>query len=167
MEQLRMYELLISQSRQLLLIHRPVIRPLLRLLLACAEQMSNSGSEELEFRLVLVLHQICTCISQETVILESFFSTEANHGPAKFLIFSLLIRYIHREGPIGQRARDALLLLMTLSARHPHIGHYIAENSDFCPVSYFSDKLIIYPSTSIISICFAFVFGSVPLVNKK
>ncbi|KAK7479180.1 hypothetical protein BaRGS_00029524 [Batillaria attramentaria] len=135
MEQLRMYELLISQSRQLLLIHRPVIRPLLRLLMACAEpQLPNSGSEELEFRLVLVLHQICTCISQETVILESFFSTEADHGPAKFLIFSLLIPYIHREGPIGQRARDALLLLMTLSARHPHIGHYIAENSDFCPV---------------------------------
>ena len=72
---------------------------------------------------------------QETVILESFFSTEADHGPAKFLIFSLLIPYIHREGPIGQRARDALLLLMTLSAIHPHIGHYIADNSDFCPVS--------------------------------
>ncbi|PVD34795.1 hypothetical protein C0Q70_06072 [Pomacea canaliculata] len=135
MEQLRMYELLISQSRQLLLIHRPVIRPLHRLLMACKEpQLPSSGSEELEFRLVLVLHQICTCISQETVILESFFSTEADHGPAKFLIFSLLIPYIHREGPIGQRARDALLLLMTLSARHPHIGYYIADNSDFCPV---------------------------------
>lgn len=136
MEQLRMYELLISQSKQLLLIHRQVIRPLLRLLMACVEtQLPGSGSEELEFRVVLVLHQICTCISQETVILESFFSTEADHGPAKFLIFSLLIPYIHREGPIGQRARDALLLLMTLSAVHPHIGRYIAENSDFCPVS--------------------------------
>ncbi|KAL8598764.1 hypothetical protein ACOMHN_033327 [Nucella lapillus] len=135
MEQLRMYELLISQSRQLLLIHRQVIRPLLRLLMACAEpRLPGSGSEELEFRLVLVLHQICTCISQQTVILESFFTTEADHGPAKFLIFSLLIPYIHKEGPIGQRARDALLLLMTLSAVHPHIGHYIAENSDFCPV---------------------------------
>lgn len=136
MEQLRMYELLISQSKQLLLIHRQVIRPLLRLLMACVEtQLPGSSSEELEFRVVLVLHQICTCISQETVILESFFSTEADHGPAKFLIFSLLIPYIHREGPIGQRARDALLLLMTLSAVHPHIGRYIAENSDFCPVS--------------------------------
>ncbi|XP_076468429.1 FHF complex subunit HOOK-interacting protein 1B-like isoform X2 [Babylonia areolata] len=136
MEQLRMYELLISQSRQLLLIHRPVIRPLLRLLMAAAEsrQPGSDSESELEFRLVLVLHQICTCISQQTVILESFFTTEADHGPAKFLIFSLLIPYIHREGPIGQRARDALLLLMTLSAIHPHIGHYIADNSDFCPV---------------------------------
>lgn len=141
LEQLRMYELLISQGGQNLLIHRQVIRPLLRLLMACSEPQQlpssgsgNSSSEELEFRLVLVLHQICTCISQETVILESFFSTEADHGPAKFLIFSLLIPYIHREGPIGQRARDALLLLMTLSAVHPHIGHYIADNSDFCPV---------------------------------
>lgn len=62
-------------------------------------------------------------------------STDTDHGPARFLIFSLLIPYIHREGPVGQKARDALLLIMTLSARHPHIGHYIANNSDFCPVS--------------------------------
>ena len=74
------------------------------------------------------------CISQETVILESFFNASTNHGPTKFLIFSLLIPYIHREGKVGQQARDALLLIMTISARNPHIGLYIAENSDFCPV---------------------------------
>ncbi|BFZ24048.1 hypothetical protein BsWGS_27087 [Bradybaena similaris] len=133
MQQLRLFELIISQSKQLLLIHRPVIKPLLRLLIDVADSPEISNGE-LEFKLVLVLHQICICISQQNLILESFFSTDTDHGPARFLIFSLLIPYIHREGPVGQKARDALLLIMTLSARHPHIGHYIANNSDFCPV---------------------------------
>ncbi|XP_071087601.1 FHF complex subunit HOOK-interacting protein 1B-like isoform X3 [Haliotis cracherodii] len=130
-DQLRMFELAINQSKQLLLIHKPVIRPLMKLLSSCTDQTVQS--EEIEYRTVLVLHQICVCISQQTVILESFFNTNADHGPARFLIFSLLIPYIHREGPIGQNARDALLLLMALSAKYPHIGQYTAD-SDFCPV---------------------------------
>lgn len=135
LEQLRLYEQLISQSHQILLIHKPVIQPLLRLLSSC-EGIQNSS--EIEYRLVLVLHQVCVCISQQTLILESFFNIDANHGPARFLIFSLLIPFIHREGRIGQQARDALLLIMSLSSKHPHIGQYIAENSDFCPVSILS-----------------------------
>ncbi|XP_067663029.1 FHF complex subunit HOOK-interacting protein 1B-like isoform X1 [Haliotis asinina] len=130
-EQLRMFELAINQSKQLLLIHKPVIRPLMKLLSSCTDQTIQS--EEIEYRTVLVLHQICVCISQQTVILESFFNTNADHGPARFLIFSLLIPYIHREGPVGQNARDALLLLMALSSKYPHIGQYTAD-SDFCPV---------------------------------
>ena len=131
-EQLRMFEHLISQSHQLLLIHKPVIRPLLNLLAYCAD---GSPSAEIEPSLVLVLHQICISISKESVILESFFKMNADHGPTKFLIFSLLIPYLHRDKALGQQARDALLLIMALSSKHPHIGKYIAENSDFCPVS--------------------------------
>lgn len=131
-EQLQMFEHLISHSSQLLLIHKPVIRPLLNLLAYCAD---GYDSPDIESSLVLVLHQLCVSISKETVILESFFNMNADHGPTKFLIFSLLIPYIHREGKVGQQARDALLLIMTLSAKYPHIGKYIAENSDFCPVS--------------------------------
>ncbi|GFO18323.1 fts and hook-interacting protein homolog [Plakobranchus ocellatus] len=134
LQQLRVFEHIISQSKQLLLVHRPIIKPLLRLLIDVSDSQDLSNNGELEFKLVLVLHQICICISQQSLILESFFSTDADHGPARFLIFSLLIPYIHREGPVGQKARDALLLIMTLSARHPHIGQYIANNSHFCPV---------------------------------
>ncbi|XP_041359783.1 FTS and Hook-interacting protein-like isoform X2 [Gigantopelta aegis] len=132
-EQLRMFELAINQSKQVLLVHRAVIRALMKLLISCADS-SVVQSSDIEHRTVLVLHQICVCISQETVILENFFNINADHGPTRFLIFSLLIPYIHREGPIGQNARDALLLLMALSAKIPHIGKYMAENSDFCPV---------------------------------
>lgn len=134
-EELRMFETLISQSHQLLLIHKPVIRPLLNLLAYCSDE--STDSPEIESNLVLVLHQLCVSISKEAVILESFFNMNADHGPTKFLIFSLLIPYIHKHGKVGQQARDALLLIMTLSSKHPYIGQYIADNSDFCPVCFF------------------------------
>ena len=90
----------------------------------------------IEKHLILLLHQLCVSVTQNTHILELLFNASSEQGPAKFLMFSLLIPYVHREGSIGQQARDALLLIMALSARHENIGLYIAENSDFCPVSY-------------------------------
>jgi hypothetical protein len=35
---------------------------------------------------------------------------------------------------LGQQARDALLLIMQLSHRNPHIARHIVENTNFCPV---------------------------------
>ena len=80
------------------------------------------------------MHALCVCVTQNTQILELLFNAGAEHGPAKFLVFSLLIPYVHREGVIGQQARDALLLIMALSNTRQSIGVYIAEHSDFCPV---------------------------------
>ena len=129
--QLKTYDMLISQANQLLLIHKPVIRPLMKLLAACADHPNNA----METHVILLLHQLCVCVTKNAQILELLFSASSDHGPARFLMFSLLIPYVHREGVIGQQARDALLLIMALSARHEHIGKYIANNSDFCPVS--------------------------------
>lgn len=36
--------------------------------------------------------------------------------------------------PLGQQARDALLLIMQLSNRNEQIARYIVENTNFCPV---------------------------------
>lgn len=41
---------------------------------------------------------------------------------------------MHREGIVGQQARDAMLLCMALSKKNPQIGKYIAEHSDVCLV---------------------------------
>ena len=128
---IKTYDMLISQAQQPLLIHKPIIRPLLKLLSACAEH----PNKVIEKHLILLLHQLCVCVTQNTQLLELLFNASSDQGPAKFLMFSLLIPYVHREGSIGQQARDALLLIMALSARHENIGRYIAENSDFCPVS--------------------------------
>lgn len=57
----------------------------------------------------------------------------------KFL-FSLSIR----QGVVGQQARDALLLIMSLSASDPRVAQHIAENTYFCPVS----TKILLPNTN-------------------
>ena len=78
---------------------------------------------------------ICAILCLFPQYLELFFNVSYASGQQNFLIFCLLIPYIHREGTLGQQARDALLLIMAASARNQVIGKYIANNSDFCPVS--------------------------------
>ncbi|XP_037277129.2 FHF complex subunit HOOK-interacting protein 1B isoform X1 [Rhipicephalus microplus] len=159
LEQLRIYEVLVSHSHHELLLQQPFLRPLLHLLASCAE----CAPLEVEKRLVVLLNTLCVSLSQHLDLLEVFFSASSNQGPASstlrfhfcttgecfdnlptpmptgtptggFLIFSLLIPFVHREGAIGQQARDALLLCMALSQKNESIGLYIAENSNFCPV---------------------------------
>lgn len=131
-EQLRLYELLACQARQQLLLHQPFLRPLLRLLASC---LGEVFSPEVEDRLVVLLNQLCVCLMHNTELLQLFFHADApDQGPARFIIFSLLIPFVHREGPVGQQARDALLLCMTLSKQHEGVGHYIAQESNVCLV---------------------------------
>lgn len=130
LEQLKLYEMLIAQSQQEILVHKPILQPLLRLLSTCDE----CSPVEVEKRLVILLNQLCVSLTNNATLLEFFFSANCNQGSAKFLIFSLLIPFVHREGAIGQQARDALLLCMALSRKNDSIGIYIAEHSTFCPV---------------------------------
>ncbi|CAI9734644.1 Hypothetical predicted protein [Octopus vulgaris] len=126
-EQLKIFYHLIAHSEQLLLIHKAIVQPLMKLLSSCTQYLKSKEVEEL---LAQVLHQICLCISQQTSTLETFFSVDEGKVPAECLIFSLIL-YIHRDGRVGQQAREALLLIMALSNKYPHIGRYI---SDYCPV---------------------------------
>ncbi|NXT90793.1 F16A2 protein, partial [Anhinga rufa] len=129
-EQLKLYEMLISQARQPLLRHKPVLTPLLRLLSLCAEPTSAP----LENSLVLLLNQLCVSVAKEPAILELFFHSHTDQGPANLIIFSLLIPFIHHEGILGQQARDALLLIMAMSASNHAVAKSITDNSYFCPV---------------------------------
>lgn len=54
---------------------------------------------------------------------------------SRFVVFSLLIPYVHREGTIGQQARDALLHCMKISKQNLQIAEFIALHSNICPVS--------------------------------
>ncbi|XP_054635093.1 FHF complex subunit HOOK interacting protein 1A isoform X2 [Dunckerocampus dactyliophorus] len=130
LEQLKMYEMLVGQSRQPLLHHKPVLKPLMMLLSAC----SGAAVPRVEAQLVLLLHQLCCVLAKDPSILELFFHTSKDQGAANFLIFSLLIPFIHREGTVGQQARDALLLIMSLSAENLRVAKHVAENTFFCPV---------------------------------
>ncbi|XP_059951203.1 FHF complex subunit HOOK-interacting protein 1A [Mesoplodon densirostris] len=130
MEQLKMYEMLITQSHQPLLHHKPILKPLMMLLSAC----SGTATPTVEGKLVVLLSQLCSILAKDPSILELFFHTSEDQGAANFLIFSLLIPFIHREGTVGQQARDALLFIMSLSAENSVVAHHIVENTYFCPV---------------------------------
>lgn len=130
LEQLKMYEMLVGQARQPLLHHKPILRPLMMLLSSC----SSTTAPAVEAELVLLLNQLCYVLAKDPSILELFFHTSEDQGATNFLIFSLLIPFIHREGRVGQQARDALLLIMSLSAENERVAKHIAENTFFCPV---------------------------------
>nr|XP_030127382.3 protein FAM160A1 isoform X2 [Taeniopygia guttata] len=129
-EQLKMYEMLVTQSHQPLLHHKPILKPLMMLLSSC----SGTTTPTVETELVVLLNQLCSIIAKDPSILELFFHTSEDQGAANFLIFSLLIPFIHREGTVGQQARDALLFIMSLSSENNLVANHIAENTYFCPV---------------------------------
>uniref|UniRef100_A0A3Q3WMA5 FHF complex subunit HOOK-interacting protein C-terminal domain-containing protein n=1 Tax=Mola mola TaxID=94237 RepID=A0A3Q3WMA5_MOLML len=133
LEQLRMYQMLLSQARQPLLHHKPVLRPLMMLLASCAGAGADCGGM-VEAELVFLLNQLCVALVKDPSVLELFFHTSEDQGAANFLLFSLLIPYTHRQGSVGQQARDALLLIMSLSASDPRVARHIADNTYFCPV---------------------------------
>ncbi|XP_012279879.1 UPF0518 protein AAEL005291 isoform X2 [Orussus abietinus] len=129
LEQLKLYELLVSHSGALLA-HEPVTRPLLRLLQECADDIMPV---EVEKKLVVLLNQLCVALMQSMALLDLFFHPTAT-GKNKFIIFNLLLPHIHREGGVGQQARDAMLLCMSLSKKNDEVGQYIADHSNVCPV---------------------------------
>ncbi|XP_018420650.1 PREDICTED: protein FAM160A1 [Nanorana parkeri] len=129
-EQLKMYDLLVTQSHQPLLHHKPILKPLMMLLSTC----SGTSTPSVETELVVLLNQLCSILAKDPSILELFFHTSEDQGAANFLIFSLLIPFIHREGTVGQQARDALLFIMSLSAENNTVAQHIVESTYFCPV---------------------------------
>nr|XP_033796554.1 protein FAM160A1 [Geotrypetes seraphini]XP_033796563.1 protein FAM160A1 [Geotrypetes seraphini] len=130
MEQLKMYEMLVTQSHQHLLHHKPILKPLMMLLSSC----SGTTTPSVETCLVVLLNQLCSILATDSSILELFFHASEDQGAANFLIFSLLIPFIHREGTVGQQARDALLFIMSLSAENNVVANHIVESTYFCPV---------------------------------
>ncbi|XP_078039941.1 FHIP family protein AGAP011705 isoform X2 [Augochlora pura] len=129
LEQLKLYELLVSHN-SILLAHEPIARPLLRLLEDCANDIMLA---EVEKKLVVLLNQLCVTLMQNMALLDLFFHPTAV-GKNKFIIFTLLIPHVHREGGVGQQARDAMLLCMSLSKKNDQVGIYIADHSNICPV---------------------------------
>ena len=59
-ELLRIYEMMLAQAKQAVLMHNALLNPLLRLLIACSEYCSD----RVELHLVLLLHQLCVSLSK-------------------------------------------------------------------------------------------------------
>ena len=131
-EQLRLFRNLIEKGRVPLLIYEQVWKPLLYLLHSCV----NNISPDMEEHFIAVLKGLCVSVNRDIALLDLFFLENHNHTQiAKLSVFSLLIPFVHREGNVGIWARDAMLLCMALSSVDARLGTYIAEETDFCPVS--------------------------------
>ena len=131
-EQLRIFRNLIEKARAHLLIYEQVWKPLLYLLHSCVNKITS----DMEEHFVAVLKGLCVSVNRDIALLDLFFLDNHHHGQiAKLSVFSLLIPFVHREGNVGNWARDAMLLCMALSSVDARLGTYIAEETDFCPVS--------------------------------
>jgi len=142
---LRLFDLLLSQSSEAsLLTERRLTKPLLRLLAMCGD----TSGDPVDGHLIAVLHQLCVGITQYPAVLDLLFggdvtgkieevengAADAEKTSSQFLVFSLLVPFVHREGRAAQQARDDLLLIMSLSSALSSISRHIIDNSDFCPV---------------------------------
>ena len=82
----------------------------------------------------MFLKQLCSRLQDNPALLEVFFKSEDDSSVEKFVIFSILLRFLHTEGTVGSQAKDALLLCMALSETHQGIGEYITKGTNFCHV---------------------------------
>ncbi|GIX97207.1 FTS and Hook-interacting protein [Caerostris extrusa] len=123
LEQLKFYEILVTNCHQDLLFHKPIVRPLLRLLASCGDCVPV----EVEKRLIILLNTLCVCLTQFPDLLQVFFGASSDHGSTRSEKRDMYVL-------VAWQARDALLLCMALSRRNESIGIYIAEHSNFCPV---------------------------------
>lgn len=136
LEQLKLYELLAGCSGERihgrsLLANEAFLRPMLELLTACAGECFPG---EVENRIVVLLNQLCVSLVHDTDLMQKFFSSSPESEGSRFVVFALLIPFVHREGGLGQQARDALLLCMALSATDDGVASYISTRSNVCPV---------------------------------
>ncbi|ESO02133.1 hypothetical protein HELRODRAFT_94403 [Helobdella robusta] len=135
--QLDLYEFLTTSSNQKLLYHKQIIEPLLQFVTLCSIRidLNDTSCENLDLKFISILHQLCIGITVHTEILNLLFTSSQNESESdRFPVFNLLIPYVHREGYIGQQARDALLLIMSLSTKYQQIAYFVANQSNFCPV---------------------------------
>ena len=126
---------LLSCSGPPLFIHQQVLRPLNRLLRAC--EMAHD--HWLDSSLVTLLHQMCILIQENESLLDLFFTVGGGQVPSKFIVFTLLVRYIHDLSEVGMRARDAMLLCLSIAGRSPHssLCDFIITYTEFCQVCRF------------------------------
>ncbi|CAB3402184.1 unnamed protein product [Caenorhabditis bovis] len=141
----RIYENIVSESHSqnhCLLVHKPILNPLLRLLFHFGSRRADAYYHQFEGRktelsatekhFVLLLNQICTKLAEDKTLLHFFF--HCANGSEQFIVFTQLITFLYEQNDIGQLARDALLLILSVSSDHDAIAQFVAYRTAFCPV---------------------------------
>lgn len=129
-EQLKLYRILLKRCKQPILIFEEIVLPLKQLLRSCMDKQAS----DIELALVELLHQLCICVNQDVSLLDAHFINTSSSTEASFSVFSLIIPYVHREGEVGSKSRDAVLLCTSLSMFQEQLANFICEETTFCPV---------------------------------
>ena len=122
-----------SRSSQPILIHQQILRPFRKLLRVY--EAEGTRDPELSASLVPMLHTMCILMQENQSLLDLFFESRVNM-PSQFLVFGQLLPHMHGSGEVGNRARDAILLCLSLADQLPgsHLTQYISSDSNFCQV---------------------------------
>lgn len=132
-EQLKLYEMLICQSRHVLLVHNAFMQPLLKILGSCLNEVFPRQMQKL---LVNLLYQLCIVLMQNVDLVDLFFPQSVKHEKyekkPRFIICALLIPFVHGDDNVGMQARDSVLLCMSLSKKNASVREYIADVSNIC-----------------------------------
>lgn len=92
LELLKFYELLVSQSRHLLLVHEPFLRPMLKLFTSCKGDVFEIDKEK---RLVALLYQICVLLMQNIDLVDLFIVKEnEKQRYVEYLSLNIILIYI-------------------------------------------------------------------------
>ncbi|GMS87441.1 hypothetical protein PENTCL1PPCAC_9616 [Pristionchus entomophagus] len=136
---IRIYEHIVSESHSqnhCLLVHKPVLNPLLRLFAWCRKPESqllashrDGQPSKTDHHFVILLNQICMKMAKDATLLHFFFTCTD-----EFMVFSLLIPFLYEMNDVGQLARDALLLILAVSSKQEEVAEFVAAKSAFCPV---------------------------------
>ncbi|XP_008184399.1 UPF0518 protein GJ17503 isoform X2 [Acyrthosiphon pisum] len=130
MEQLKVYGVLLSELRgHQLLSDDSILNPLILIL---NSYDGDCLSVEIEKHLVTVLRQFCVLLSHQPSILCNILKDNTKNS--KCVILSLLMAFIHRDGSIGEEARDALLIFVSLSRQNDTLANIITSKSNVSPV---------------------------------
>ena len=122
----------LTRSSQPVLIHQQVLRPISKLLRAC----EGTNDREIEISMVPLLHAMCILMQENQSLLDLFFIESQVHMQSRFLVFTQLLTHMHSSGEVGNRARDAILLCLSLADQLPdsNLTHFIASDCNFCQV---------------------------------
>jgi len=117
--------LLLDKERGVrLLSHQTILRPLVNVLEMC-ESLQNSISEE---TLLGLVHSVSIVLMESPELIELFLSSSTSKN---LVLFSLLTPYLHKPGILGQRAKESILIYVSMSSSQKIVENIIGE-SNFC-----------------------------------
>ena len=143
-EQLKLYNNILSFGSSHLVRNRKIVEPLLLILLALRPNDRKRLPAELEISFFTLLKSLSLRLTDETFM--DLFSkdilTEHGFKIPKFVFIDLLISQVHRDGEIGDLARESLQLCIQISVSNMNFGEYLVQESNCCVVSVWSLKVM-------------------------